>query len=512
MQNFKLNTAAAGVALALSGTANASLPVDVEVFMSGASAPSNMLRENVVQFGCDKNKTINVYADFVDQAPGNGNPAQAEPILEHRSFWAVQCTANSSLGTAAGKTIAFYKSDVGGSGNGTTPVLNRVPVQFMDANPTNCSLVTAGQAGGNGTTYNLYACDQNDLVNQIPDMGAADIEASKFVGQLAPASGDFINDGSVQEKVGPGLVFGVVVTKSMRDELQADQISAGLLPSSCSTSGQESELCMPSLPSTVARSLTSGKYNNWSDISVYGKVPNVPSSFGDPKKNNVHLCRRVQGSGTHAEYLIHYHRTNCYTAAQPILSQPGSGATGFGIGPLVYENSSSGTLGSCLDALDTGVGLSSPKITPDITSGTQSFGIGYQSTEKNMDLAKNYRFVKIDGIAPTVDNAIKGDYRQVYYSGFQNRTSGYNTGPLRSTINSTKTTAIKDIFNNGTNINASIVAVLDQGFVHNWGQGGFIVPDATAPAKYTPGSPKTPWTREKANGAADSCQPLFKKK
>ena len=519
MYMLKLNAAAAGVALALSGAAQASLPVDVEAFMSGASAPSNMLRENVVQFGCDQSKAINVYVDTVVQAPGNGNPALAEPILEHQTFWAVQCTASASLGSASGKTIGYYKTDDGGSGNGTTPVLKRVALQFMDANTGNCNLITANQQHGSGGTYNLYECGQTNLVNQIPDFGAADIEASKFVGELAPASGNFVNDGSVQEKVGPGLVFGVVVTKGFRDELQAGQIAAGLLkkedPATPNTlidcaKGEESEECMPSIPSSVARSITAGKYNNWSDLNVAGAVPNVPAAWGDARKNNVHLCRRVQGSGTHAEYLIHYHRTNCYGGAQPILNQPGAGAGFLGIGQLVYENSSSGTLGSCLDALDTGTGFASSKITPDITPGVQSFGLGYQSTEKNMDLAKAYRFVKIDMVAPTLDNAVMGKYRQVYYSGFQNRTTGYDTGPLRATINATKQAAIQDIFNNSTNINANIVAVLNKGFVHNWGQGGFLVPDATAPAFFTLGDPRTPWTRENAAGGADSCQPLFK--
>lgn len=515
MRMLKLNATAAGIALVLSGTAHAVLPgVQTEVFMSGASAPSNMLRENIVQFACDQTKPIDVYVDFADQLPGAGNPALAEPIVEHRSFWVVQCTANSTLGSAAGNNIAFYKSDVGGSGNGTTPVHDAVPLQFMDANPTNCALIVSNQAHGNGGTYNLYECQQNDLVLQAPDVGASDVEASKFVGPLAPASGDFNNaDGAVQEKVGPGLIFGPVVTTSLRNELQADQIAVGLLPSTCVV-GDETEACMPSLPSTVVRGITAGKYTKWSDISVYGQTLNVPAAFTavDPKANNIHLCRRVQGSGTHAEFMMHYHRTNCYVDAQSMLAQPGSGASGFFPGPLVYENSSSGTLGSCLSALDTGTGLTSSKITPNIAAGVQSFGFGYQSTEKNVALAKNFRYVKVDGFAPTLANAIKGDYRQVYYSGFQNRTGNYVAGALRSAnADAVKAQAIQDIFNNTTNINSSIVDVLNKGFVHTWGASGFVVPDAAAATTFTAGDPRTPWTRENSSGNADSCQPLFKK-
>ena len=520
MRKLKLNATAAGIALVLSGSAHAVLPgVQTEIFMSGASAPSNMLRENIVQFGCDQsdsvNKPIDVYVDFADQVPGNGNPALAEPIAEHRSFWAVQCTAASTMGSAAGQNIAFYKSDVGGSGNGTTPVHDtNVQLEFMDANKTNCTSLVTGQAHGNGGVYNLYTCGQTNLVLQAPDVGASDVEASKFVGQLAPASGDFNNaDGAVKETVGPGLIFGPIVTTSLRNELQQDQIAANLLPASC-TVGDETEACMPSLPSTVVRGITAGKYNNWSDISVYGQQLNVPAAFTsvDSKADNVHLCRRVQGSGTHAEYMMHYHRTNCYVNAQSMLTQPGAGSGFFGNGPLVYENSSSGTLGSCLDAMEKGTGLTSTKITPDIAAGVKSFGFGYQSTEKNIALAKDFRYLKVDGVAPTLANAIKGDYRQVYYSGFQDRVGNYVAGALRSVnADATKAQAIQDFFEISTNINASIVNILNKGFVHSWGASGFVSPSATAATVFTPGNPSTPWTRENAAGNADSCQPLFKK-
>jgi len=529
MRNLKLNATAAGIALVLSGSANAVIPnVVTEIFMSGASAPSNMLRENVVQFDCVQNdsaKPINVFVDSVVTVPGGGNKNLAEPILEHNSFWVVECTANPNMGNAAGDRIAYYKSDVGGSGNGTTPILlDNVTVEFMDANQTNCTSVVTNQKHGNGGTYNLFQCGTANQVQEIPDVGASDVEASKFVGALAPASGPFQKSPTVQEKVGPGLIFGPIVTTSLRDELQTDQIASGVLSVNC-TVGDETEACMPSLPSTVVRSITSGKYNNWSDISVYGQTLNVPTTFADSKANNVHLCRRVQGSGTHAEFMIHYQRAVCYDNALPMLTQPGAGSGLFGNGPLVYENSSSGTMSKCMDSLDTGLGLTSSKITPNIAAGVQSFGFGYQSTEKNVSLNQGFRYIKVDMVAPTLANTIKGDYRQVYYSGFQNRldkqggsaTTGYYlTGPLRpgtpnTPVGLAKAAKIMDLFINSTNISSSVVNVLNKAFLHSWGASGFVMPSATASTVFTTGDPRTPWTREDAAGNADSCQPLYKK-
>jgi hypothetical protein len=159
----KLSLIAAGVSLAMAGSAHATLDtvVDATIFMSGASAPSNMLREHVVQNVCSQAAPINVYVDVVRTNPGAGNPLLPNPILEHTTHWVVQCTAAAGTGSnLAGKTIAVYKSDVGGSGNGTTPVAESVALPFINAFPTNpnCSLTTANQAHNGGGVYNLYTC------------------------------------------------------------------------------------------------------------------------------------------------------------------------------------------------------------------------------------------------------------------------------------------------------------------------------------------------------------------
>ena len=522
----KLSLIATGISMAIAGSANAALNVNANMFMSGASAPTNMLREHVVQNVCSQTAPINVYVDIVRTVPGAGNTALSEPILEHTTHWVVQCTAAAGTGTnLAGKTIAFYKSDVGGSGNGTTPVPNEVPMVFMNADNTNCSLTTANQAHGNGGTYNLYTCGTGNLVNQVPDMGTSDIEPAMFRGTLAPASGDFVDLGNLTIKAGPGLVFGVAITKAFRNELQADQ---GL------TVGSETEANMPSLPSAYVSSVTQGRVYRWSDEEVYGGVPNTPAFFAgtdgivgtadDVAASSttpfVNVCRRVQGSGTHAQHMVHYHRTNC--ASGTIFMPPGR-ANPTGNLPIVWEASSSGNLGVCLDRLDKGIGYTG--VTPAMPAGRASFGLGYQATEKNMGLQENWRYVKIDGKAPTLTNAFNGDYNQTYYLSFQLRTGDapastgqatagngivYEQGAIRTTP--ADAGAIQDMFNNNMNIAGNIVSSVNQSFVHNWGQGGYLQPSTAAPASFTLTNPLTPWARETALAAPDSCQPLTRKR
>lgn len=511
----KLSLLAASVAMAIAGTANANLDsaVNATIFMSGASAPSNMLRENVVRNVCNATLPINV---FVDGINGGTGVATALPLLEHTTHWVVQCTADSTTGAGlAGKTIAVYKSDAGGSGNGTTPVASSVALPFLDADTTNCSLTGTKviQNSVPAASYNLYLCAAGHIVNQIPDGGASDIEPTKFTGTLAPASGNFVDLGNLTVRSGPGLIFGVGVTKALRNELQADQ---GL------TVGAEDEANMPSIPRTYLRSLTEGKLQFWTSKEIYGNSLSVPATFagangilgdGDDVtptgsnatlKSYVHLCRRVQGSGTHAEYMIHYQHTNCMSGTYPMPAQPGISSGK----PAVLENSSSGNVGLCLDHLDKGDGYTGT--TPTIAAGRASYGIGYQGLEKNQSNGENWRFVKIDGYAPTRKNVFDGNYDQVYFSTFQNRNNNsYATGPLRSV--SLDASAVNEFYNTNLVINQTVAADINQGFQYTWGGAGFVIPSTSAPTTFSASDPRIPWARENGTGAPDSCQPLTKK-
>ena len=524
----KLSLIAAGVSMVLAGTANASLDssVQVSIFFSGNSAPSNMLREHMVRNVCDHSSPINVYYDTAT----TGENSAALPLLAHTSHWAVQCTAAASAGAGlATKTVAVYKSDVGGSGNGSTPVADgTTTVPFLDAGAgcTDTGIDKTIQNSG-GTTMHLYSCG-NVTQNQVPDGGGSDIEPTKFVGTLAPSAGNFIDHGNLHVQSGPGLIFGPAITLALRNELQDDQVTAGLLPASCNNGGltdpdRESEACMPSLPRTYLRTLTEGKQQLWATNAIYGKFLSVPATFagadGDlgtaddvtpaggnaTLKGYVHLCRRVQGSGTHAEWMVHYHRTNCMSGSYAMPGQPGLA----GGKPAVFEGSSSGNLGLCLDHLDKGDGYAG--VTPAMGAGRASYGIGYQGLEKNVDNAENWRFVKVDGFAPTLKNVFDGNYDQVYFSSFQNRNDGsYKTGPLRSAVDATEIAAIDAFFNNDLAIDGTIAADINSGLVFSWGESGYVIPSASAPSTFSSSNPEIPWARE-TGGSPDSCQPLTHK-
>ncbi len=243
----------------------------------------------------------------------------------------------------------------------------------------------------------------------------------------------------------------------------------------------------------------------------------TPSGSNATLKNFVHLCRRTQGSGTHAEWMIHHHRTNCASSTDPMPTQPGL----TGGKPAVFENSSSGNLGLCLDNLDQGTAYTG--MTPPSAAGRASFAIGYQATEKNQGNGENWRFVKTDGMAPTRENVFNGDYDQVYYLSFQNRTTAYlpsgqdavyESGPLRtndSTADATLKPEVDDFYANNLNIDQAVANDINQGFLFTWGPAGFVIPSSTAPAVYDVNDPRIPWERETSANVPDSCQPLSRR-
>ncbi len=527
---FKHKATFTAVAAALgtvgtAGTAHAFLPwvttPDSEVFISGASAPSNMQRETVINNLCDPGLgAIDVFVDVVKTAP-----VGTTVLLAHTEQWAVACRAknNTTLGAAANTNILVRKSDVNGSGNGTTPVANAVPVNFMVLSAGGCA--TSGTNGAfrlDGGNYTYRTC--TTVAAQAPDAGTSDIEPAMFTGELAPPSGDFVKPASNwAEKDLAGLVFGVVVSTGMRNELQTDQVAAGILPASC-VAGNETEACMPSLPSSYVASVFSGKVQDWDDMPIYGQSLTGANALPDPagadasetvngtaysydwSAGDVNICRRWTGSGTHAQHMVHYFDKNCEDGTSSMVGQPGGASLFF---PNVVENSSSGNLDDCMTAIANGTSLSSTSVTPNINGSYTGWAIGYQSLEKNVTGSKPYRYVKIDGIAPTLKNAISGDYPQVYYVTMQWRTTGYVNSGLR--LDATPNVAgINAVLNAVSNLNTASIENINDGFVYSFGRSGFVKPTAGASTLYTVGTPNTPWARRDAANNPDSCKALQK--
>lgn len=581
----QLNIVAASVALAVSGGANAgALGAAHEIFVGGATAPQNFYREDIVQRICDPSAAaVQVFTDGIgvlpEETPG-GN------ILETKDQQVVRCTARSNFTGAAadlnGQDIAIYKFN-GGSATGVAPVAapdaaDPGTMQYLDATltgPDACTAVTNSQGnnawpiGSTSNTYELYECPSQALLKtQKPDAGISDVEPTLFTGPLAldfgtePTGVDprptqpFVDKGNLNIKPGPGLVYGVGVSLPMYNELIRLQSANGMLPADCATgtAGEKAALrCMPTIPSAVVRDVSAGNITSWADVDFFGDKLN-PANV--PEGNNVHFCKRTNGSGTHAQFSVHYQGTNCTSTSNQATAEQNDGFSSASFGFVgVYGNSGSSDMNDCLDALGNGKGFngdfSSLPPTPagggdsTVVMGTdlpaitnpndplgrpynteiKAYGMGYNSLEKNNSLSFDYRFVKVDGVAPTLENAINNTYKDVYYLSFQNRVAGgvpdLRTGSIRGSVSPANVDVAAAYFSTWNAITPAAVNVVNKGLVvdpdnadgapnvdgDEW-ETGFVTPIAGASSAFTSGTPATPWTRQNPAGGADSCQDM----
>ncbi len=579
---IKQSLSVLGAALAMLGATQASagaLGAPNEIFIGGATAVQETFHLDIMLRFCNYDGNANdgdgvitpsVFVDQVTVTPGGGDGSTALPALNHRNQQVTYCNFKAGLpGTLPNALTAVYKFN-GGSGTGVAPVADPAVApaadqQYIDASPANCTQVIPATNPGPGDTFlsvdgatrfKLYSCPSAPILTQAPDGGISDVEPKMFVGELATGFGasvpglpdkpqnNFVDKGNLNIKAGPGIVFGVAVTLAMYDELLDDQQAAGLLPDcpASPTRAQRDSLdCMPSIPTAMVQSVVTGELHNWTQRAPYGLALN-PVGAGVNQGNKVNFCRRTSGSGTHAQFMANFLRTNCINGS-PAVKTFANNVPSFVPAPQVYENAGSSGVDACLQALATGGGYNGG-FTDGLTAfpsaptsgnghssvvplGRTAYGMGYNSLERNASLTRNFRFVAIDGAAPTLENAFNGTYSDIYYLSYQNRVVAGNPDPRLGGIRTVNADpgeiAIhKDFFSLWNSPTAAAVDAVNDGLLvdpdgiagngDEW-QGGLLSPSKTAPQVYSGGpaagnDPRTPFARETSSGTADSCQEL----
>jgi ABC-type phosphate transport system substrate-binding protein len=450
---------AVAIALGLSGSAMAFAPTDTpdyDVNFSGATASTKTLKEVVVTKLCDSSSSIDVYEL-------NGSSKN----------WGVGCVTNTTLssGSISAKKVLFRKADLG-SGYGVVNVDEKIPVQMIDL--STCGATSTSETVG-GVAVNVWQCTAKEAAaNSIPDIGTSDVEPEMFKGTLTAGS-DYKDLSGMVVKPLSGLAFGVNVTTDLRNALQAAQ---GL------TVGAEDEANMPSLSSQVIRTLFSGKIQSWNDVRISdgaggtisivdaanadtsGNINWIPSAAGE---DTVHICRRRAGSGTHAQIASLILRTNCSGG----VTMSTATALPF-LQPQVSAAQGSGDMTDCLDNLGTGSNTAYDGDNPFLNK--IRWGIGYQSLEKNADTSAAYRFVKIDGAAPTLENIHAGKYYDFAESTLQRRggNGDYNSSIVAAGAEADVTAMFEEI--SVQLAQASNLVSINAGskFAHPFGQSGWL--------------------------------------
>ena len=394
---------AAGLALAAAGAASAATfvaPADGSpnlTDLSGATSTDGVMFAAMV--GTDANSIC----DSTGGAPDvYTTEAQLTPGVLIANF-AVVCKPKGTIAGLNNAAIQAVRKYSGGSGSGIGNVASGAAVapdnandrQWTTMNPANCQQVAGG--GGGGATglqaYNLYINCPSD-VGQVTKGGISDEEpillgaTATQLGQLTTTSGIAVD-------------FAPVVSTALFNALQTAEHGVA--------NGIDDQSNMPNMSSSTLRGIFLGNITSRSflfanpagDAGAAVALPAAPSG-----SSNIFICRRGNSSGTQTGFGIQYLHQGCGTAGNgdPTLSFVGAttasctaSGCGWGTTPVtdrVFAGTGSQDVINCMNA----------------HSVAGDYAIGVLTTEYAPNDAANaaYRHVKVDGVAPSLENMQAG--------------------------------------------------------------------------------------------------------
>lgn len=424
-------------------------------------------------------------------------------------------SGNTSIPTRAsgGLAMAFHKESEGGSSNGVVPLIAVANSQAHDlrwlnvgALANDCTTSTVTDPNGNLMTYTQHANCTLDATTYTPvdTVGSSTYDVHGGISDTEPSLSypKPSSQGIAKLVSQPGLdiVFGVPVTKALYRALQKAQFGNG---SSCD--GSDATTCVPSLTRAQIRGLYTQSIVDWNEI----KDPNgtallsVPGVVA-PTDELVRICRRVSSSGTQASFESYWLNQRCVNGVPPFALPDDAStiddnvysANQFAGGSLVNAAPSSGNVRSCLQSANTGnfwgVGVLSTEVTDSNLSGA----------------GDSFRFIGVDGAAPTLANVANGDY-DFFTQNTVNRINTGNPGTLGTTDARRIVIDTLRVRLGTTAVLANLNATFD---LKPWGNGGVLAPSsnslAASTAPFTPAElSTTPVNTQSRNG--NNCAPPF---
>lgn len=325
----------------------------------------------------------------------------------------VYCSASAQSGITAGTPLAIFKESNQGSGNGVGPLINVAKgaasgVSFISP----AALVAAGGDAACTTStvaatstlngYTLHnACPSTAVtpLTAVPTGGLADVEGPLLRGpNNSTFSSTDIN--SFLTSIGTlDVIWGVPVTKALYYALQAAEY-----PGVAACVNSDAVACAPSLSKAQVAALYQGNIFDWSQLGLHNTQPAASPD------NNVYICRRDIQSGTQASFEAYFMGARCSLSSEAFAGQDGQ---------FVFSNPSGGSVRSCLTALQNGgtiaaynADFTGDNFQPATFTGAGRWGIGVLSTEVSSAniTPDTFRMIAIDGVLPTIPNAINGYY------------------------------------------------------------------------------------------------------
>jgi hypothetical protein len=395
-------------------TASTVVGTQYEIFLTGATASDSAVKAYVKNDLCAAG-TYDIYQDITNGGSKGAN------------WFTMTCTmlgASPVPASLQGQNVVIHKRTKIGSIYGVYPIVLNSYNEFMNiksdrgsgacvadaaANTYNCSIVLATDPtnGGRRDTPrhlgNIDECDYTTLAPANPvapaagldticrrsTLGTADVEAEMFQADNMPnLPGDNFNFANIQSNVASttrsrlfGQVFGVALSNGLWSAIQTAQGLSGAPAADGSN--------WPSLTKDQIRHVLSGQALSWTAVMAGATFTGT--------LNNIAICRREQGSGSQASSNYFFLNYPCDTATAPKKS-----TANVASGVFVKENISSSAAKACLNGSETAAAGANP---------AQAAGsIGVLSYNADPGASDTYKWIKIDGVVPSLMNSIVGKY------------------------------------------------------------------------------------------------------
>jgi hypothetical protein len=344
--------------------------VTTSLFVAGSSALGNLVK-GLVAYNCTSSV---VWGDTANSG-GDQSLYLCKGVKSGSTF--------AAKGIAVGANVLVYERKAGGSIFGVNPIVNGQADGKLGSAVGFIKPSTCGAAGN--------TCDTTTgTTSAIPDVGLSDLEGAVFQDAdhfTTSAGANKLTATQLGQLNGTATVlqgFGIVVNNGLYSALQA----AGHTVDG-TTSG------VATLSSAEVSSLLNAGVNaqdGWGSI--------LGSAYSGRQLN---ICTRTTGSGTKATAYIQFTgSTYCSKGhGATLLTAGNSDATAISDanGTLwVQENSSSGTVKSCLNAVETASAL----------------GVGIMGLDNPPGASDNWKFVALDGNTANIANAKAGKYNWAY--------------------------------------------------------------------------------------------------
>lgn len=416
---------------------------DVVIYTSGGAAQDKAYGE-VVKKTLASEGSLDIFDDV--------NPKNSNVGSRWTSYYFI---GNDKLGAGlAGKKILLEKRIAGAAGYGVVPVVGGLPIEHLNILGTKANDWTANGSGqwkaeissSNGSKY---------LIKKVSDAGFLGVDPNSL---LKPGTENYptpVNEvitgkpepkwltnikevpkkGGTQFVIIPtgGLVYGVGVTQDLYAVLQVAQKRAGILPSTAKVGGY-GETDLPTLNRNVLGSFFAGKIGNWEQFKFVDKTDGnkvktlldadvlKEAGVAAPSKNSdkltpVGVGRRNNGAAIGAvayAKLLNYPGTA--NSIPPALPTPNKATDEDVSLPIVKSPTGTSDTGNLLKDWQSGTNVSGYNNVVDGSGNAKRWGIAINSADRNNSVKADgtggdgWRYIKVDGYAPTLENVAAGTY------------------------------------------------------------------------------------------------------